>query len=115
MLNQSLKFKVAGKEYDVLFPKVGQIIDMDIQKSILSAGQYGNLMAMGLETSVFALDKIDIQAALQVLCPSFFKDMKVSNIDELSIEDFNDLRKAYRDQFVPWYSDIIKLIKEGNK
>jgi len=115
MVSENLKLIVKGNEYVMKFPTVGKIVEIDVQKSILSSGQYSILSTMGMETSAMALDKIDMQAVFNVLCPDLMKDLNVSNFDDLQIEDFNELRKIYNDKVVPWYLGVIDLIREAYK
>lgn len=115
MVSENLKLLVKGNDYVVKFPTVGKVVDIDIQKSILSSGQYSILSTMGMETSVMALDKIDMEAVFNVLCPKIMKDLKVNSIDDLEIEDFNELRKIYTEEVVPWYLGVIELIRKGYK
>lgn len=113
-MNEKTLFKISTStvtnEYEVKLPNVGQYRDIEVYKQILSNGMYSNLMQAGTVASQYALDVIDIEATLRVLCPKFIDDLKCE-IRDLGIKDFHSVKKAYVEYIVPMLQEIDKLMK----
>lgn len=110
-MTAKLKFEIKGNVFEIDFPKTGKIIDIEKNKMILSDGTYGTLFAANTVTARFAIDAIDMESYFRALCPELFKKLKISSIEEMEIEDMIELKKFYSEQFVPWWFEIVKLIK----
>ena len=66
-MEKSLKLKIAGKDYMVKFPNVGQTLDIESLKSALTNGTYGDLVKMQTKTANDALDLADTLATFSIL------------------------------------------------
>lgn len=108
---QPLNFKVKDNEYPIKTPNVGQLWDIEEMKAVLSNGQYGAVLASNTVWSVYNLDNIDMFAHLTVLCPGLITDMKVKSWKELDPFDLEELRKAYKEQFNPWFDAFTKMLR----
>ena len=109
-MNKELIFEVLGNTYKIEFPTVGKFQTIESLKQVLSKGMYSSLMTTGTVSSVNALDMIDIESYLTVLAPEILKDLKCDRFSDLGIVDYMTLKKAYDEQFIPWWNDIMKLI-----
>lgn len=113
-MTEKVLFKITtstvANEYEVKLPNIGQYRDIEVYKQILSNGMYSSLMQAGTVASQYALDAIDIEATLRVLCPKFIEDLKCE-IRELGIKDFHALKKAYIEYIVPLMKEIDDLMK----
>jgi len=105
----TLIFKVKGKEYPINFPTVGQYYDIEASKQILGKGFYNSIIQSNLVSASYAADMIDIESFLSVLCPQLMDDLKCKSFKDLGIKDYLELKKAYEEQFVPWWNDVMKL------
>ena len=108
MIPRAKSFTHKGNSFEVKVPNVGQIIDIETRKSILSQGQYGKLVSFRTKDGEKALDFIDCVATLTVLCPKFVEGLKVSLL-ELDSTDMAEVIKDYKDQIDTWLKDLEKL------
>ena len=100
-------------EYTIKPPTVGQFYDIEVNKQIYGKGVYGAVIKTTTHSAQNAADMIDIEAHLRVLMPEeFFKDdLKVESFQDLGIEDYHALRTSYLKQFMPWWNEILDLLK----
>lgn len=97
-------------EYEVNLPTVGQYRDIEVYKQILSNGMYTHLVTSATQSSFNTLDIIDIEAVLRVLCPQFIEDLKCE-IKDLGIQDFAEIKKAYKRDVEPLIREVEQLMK----
>ncbi len=109
-MQDSIIFPLKGQSYNIAFPTVGQYRDIQIAKQNLSMNNYGGLFRSMLTESEDALDMIDIEANLSILCPELIKVLKVP-FSELGLLDYTEIRKVYREVFEPWWSEIMKILR----
>ena len=80
-MTEKIVFKVktstVENDYEIKLPNVGQYRDIEVYKQMLSNGMYSSLVSSVTNSSLNALDIIDIEATLRVLCPKFMEDLKV--------------------------------------
>jgi hypothetical protein len=107
MLNQ-LNFKVKGREYVIEIPTAGKYYDIEATKQILGKGFYNSIVGSPLQSASNAQEMIDIESNLSILSPKIVEDLKVPFRD-LGIADYLELKKAYDEQFVPWWESVLKL------
>lgn len=112
MLQEEIKFTVKGHEYTVKFPTVGQYYSIEALKQSLGRGNYNTMVQSPLQSVQDALDMIDIEATLTVMCPDLIKDLKVS-ITELDIRDYLDIKKAYVQQVAPFFRSVNDVLRGG--
>lgn len=99
--------------YEVSYPTVGQMIDIEATKLALSKGKYTEMiMAGGLAWMTRALDCVDMLSYFSVMCPKIIQDAKVdlSNLDLMDAH--KGLMQAYKDKFVPWWNDYSEMISK---
>lgn len=113
---KELIFNVKGNTYKISCPTVGQFQNIESIKQVLSKGMYSALIQTNTVSSNKALDMIDVESYLSVLCPDLMKDLKCDSFSQLGLFDYIELKKIYDEQFVPWWNDLLKLISpEVNK
>lgn len=106
-----LKFEVRGNTYTIKVPTVGDMIDVERMKMVLSNGYYNEMMKTSTVSAQESLLMIDIQAHFSVQCPDLIKDIKCDDIRRLSIEDYQELKNIYIKQFLPWWNNWLKLLR----
>lgn len=113
-MTEKIVFKVktstVENDYEIKLPNVGQYRDIEVYKQMLSNGMYSSLVSSVTNSSLNALDIIDIEATLRVLCPKFTEDLKVE-IRELGIKDFATIKEAYNRDVKPLMEEVEKLMK----
>lgn len=98
-------------EYSINAPTVGQFYDIEVSKQILGKGFYNSIVKTNTFGAQNAADMIDIEAHLTVLVPDFVKDIKVKTFKDLGIQDYNQIREVYIDNFIPWWKNIHESLK----
>lgn len=111
-MERTLNFEVKGKQYTIQIPTVGQLINIERDKSLLSGGNYSSMLNTNTYTAVTALDLIDAQAYLGNLCPEFMADLKTKSLMQLDVMDAREFLGIYRSQIAPWILEIQKLFKQ---
>lgn len=103
-LSFTVKSDSAENVYNLSIPNTGKLREIERLKSIMTGGQYGSIIGNRTLDAKEALDNVDMMANLTVICPDLIKHLKVNSWDELDPFDFKELKKAYDEQFVPWYA-----------
>lgn len=109
-MNKVVTLKINEKEYSFGFPTVGEFCQIETMKQMLSRGNYSIMLASPMTTTQVALDMIDIEATLTVMCPDLIKDLKVDSISKLDIRDFKVIRKAYDNAVVPFFKEVMEAL-----
>lgn len=112
MVNDFLEFRVKNNTYKIEDIRVGHFIDLEKMKASLSGGMYGPMFRMGTVASDEALTMIDIESFFTVFSPQLIKDLKSKSIRDLSMQDYNEIKKVYVGTIVPWYNEYLKEIKQ---
>lgn len=110
-MGEKIILTIKGKDYEFQFPNVGQFYAIEAEKQRLGRGYYNALLSNPTRTAQDALDFIDIQAILTILCPSLIADLKVNSLSELGIADFVELRDIYEKQILPYMKEVNNLLK----
>lgn len=108
---ENLVFVVNGNSYTIKFPNIGNYRTIEAMKQTLSANTYGSMSRSMLVTANEALDAIDMESYLSVLCPKLIEDLKCASFSELSLLDYKMLRNEYKKQFLPWWNSIERLLR----
>lgn len=108
MVSKVIKFK--ENEYQLSYPKVGQIIDIRVKEQQLSKGTVKDLI-FGTTADIDGYVYITTIAHIEVLLPQLVKDLKVP-MQDLGLVDFQDLVNLYSEEIYPWLTEWNKQIKE---
>ena len=104
MIKDEVTIEIKGHSYPVKFPTVGQFYQIEAMKQSLSRGFYNSMVMSPSVQAQHALDMIDIEAAIVVLCPKLIEDLKVKNFSELDVRD-------YFKTVAPFFKEITELLK----
>ena len=109
-----LTFDLKGNSYTIKVPEIGNMIDIERLRMVLSGGYYFEMLKNSTFTSQESLMVIDIQATFSILCPQLMEDLKCSDIKKLDAKDYRELRKVYVEKFIPWWNNWLTILK-GDK
>ena len=107
--------QVQNQEYTMEIPTAGQLIAIERQKSVLTGGSYGGIMANRTTGSEHALDIVDMTAYLSVLCPDLFASLKVDSLMDLDIFDMKQLHEVWKEDCIPWINSWQTVLREAPK
>lgn len=107
-LNRTKVIKIAEKDYTVKFPTVGQIMDIEQRKQILTASTYGAMVRTITRSSVFTLELVDAISCFTVLLPELSKDLDVKSYLDMDAFQGRELVKVYNEDFRPWFQPFLK-------
>lgn len=111
MIKDVVTLKIKGRDYSVKFPTVGQFYQIESMKQNFSRGFYNSMVMSPSVLTQHALDMIDIEAVLVVLCPQLIEDLKVKNFSELDVRDYKLIRDEYFKTVSPFFKEITDLLK----
>jgi hypothetical protein len=94
-----LKINIQGNEFEIQFPNIGQLIDIETRKALISSGQYNNLK----KSDSFILPYIDILATFIILIPDLVTLLRVESLFDLNLKELKELKNIYEKQYKPWY------------
>lgn len=101
----SKEITILGNSYMVNFPNVGQFIDIKVQEQKLSKG-FSKELLLGTGEDVDAYLYITAYAHVKVMIPELYRDLKVDDLLQLSLEDFETITKVYLEQIKPWLDSV---------
>ena len=107
-----LVVRVLDKEYKVGFPNVGQMLDIETNKMILSSGKYHEMVessVKGVASSIQSLDLIDALSTLSVMIPDLKKHISYED-GEIDLKTGLILTNVYKVVYFPWFNEIQKDI-----
>ena len=111
MIKDEVTIEIKGHSYPVKFPTVGQFYQIEAMKQSLSRGFYNSMVMSPSVQAQHALDMIDIEAAIVVLCPKLIEELKVKNFSELDVRDYKLIHDEYFKTVAPFFKEITELLK----
>lgn len=114
-ISRQIVVVVSGKNYTINFPSVGEFTRIESLKASMTNSQYGSMIFNQTIEAGIALDLVDMMATFSVLIPDLAKDLKPESFLKLDLLDAAELMKVYNQDFLPWYTSLMKLVKEGHK
>lgn len=106
---------VKGREYEISYPNVGQFYQIESMKQSLSRGFYNTMVMSPSSMTQHALDMIDIEASIVVLCPKLIEDLKVKNFAQLDVRDYKIIRDEYVKVVEPFFREINEMLQIPKK
>lgn len=100
--------KIGNSEYKIKFPTVGEMMDIEAFKMSYTNGKYIDYTFSVLKNHLFILDTADALAYFSVLIPELKSDLGIKNWKQIPHETLSIILKAYKKEFVPWYTPIVK-------
>lgn len=115
---REIKVKLpSGQELEVKFPTVGQMIDIESQKQLLTKGQYGRMLLNVTDVSYKMLDYVDAIATMKILCPHLLKELNVTatSLEDIAFDQSSKILEVYNQEMKPWITEILQKIKDVDK
>lgn len=117
MIEREIIVDYNGKKFNIKFPNVGQLIDIENLKNGLTSGKYGSFAASGVKSMYLILDIVDTIAFITVMCPALKNYVtdgeNVSDYTKMDPERMKDIVKMYKKQIFPWYNKIMKQLSSA--
>lgn len=107
-LAKILNIQIQDNKFEIKFPNVGQLIDIESRKSLLASGQYKNMD----KNDSFIIPYIDTLATFMVLIPELSELLRIQSLFDLSLLELKELLNIYNNQYLPWYNSWMDLIKK---
>lgn len=109
-MTDSKSIRIRGKEYEIHFPNVGEYYSIETAKQKLGKGFYNVLLGNPTKAAQDALDMIDIEATLSILCPALIDDLKVDKFSQLGIGDYKEIKEIYLKEVQPFLKEVNGLL-----
>jgi len=110
-LKRSITIELQGNSFNIAFPNMGQIIDIETNKISYANGRYSQLINSNIISSNIAKDLVEMAATFTVLIPDFQKIFKLNSIFELNPIDATEFVTVYKEEVFPWYSEWLITLK----
>lgn len=107
--------KIEENQYEVKFPNMGQIIEIEAKKVAISLDKYSAMINNPTVGTNLALDFIEAISYISVLIPQLTKDLKVNSLFELDMISSVVITNCYKYEILPWYLDWIEALQEEDK
>lgn len=115
-LSKTVRIDIGDKPYEVSYPNIGQLIDIESKKAALANNLYGPISSMNNTFSNKALDIIDMLAFFITLIPDLKDNLQgIKSVLELSPQEAKPLMKAYKTQFLPWFEEWEKELQKDEE
>ena len=108
---RKVSIEISGKNYQLVRPNNGQLIQIEVMKHRLSGGLYSEMVFTSLVSSQNTINTIDMMAHMTVLCPRVIVDLKI-DVSKLDIIDSLPLLKVYMQKVHPWITEWQNFIQE---
>lgn len=112
---ETILLSIGEKEYNVSFPNVGQMMEIEAAKMALTNGKYIEFSMSMLKTHVYLLDVTDAVSYLSILIPDLKKDLGIANWRNVHPSKLKVIVKAYKEKFIPWYKEIFDDLYSYNE
>ena len=107
-----LKIEINGKEYKTEgLPSVGQFIDVESLKVLLSSGTYDKLSIGNTTNARLAADLVAAEAYITKFFPKYLKTLD-SPFSDLAIKDVVNVVKAYKEQLLPQINELTEALSD---
>ncbi len=109
MIARQHSFEFKGEKIVVNFPTVGQLIDMESMKQLLTGNRYAAMASSNLKSMNFSLNLVDAIVFFQVMSPKVKRMIEIDDYTKLDPIIAKELVEIYqKDIFAPWYYEILK-------
>ena len=114
-MKKSLNIKIGKNHYNINFPTVGQLMEIESLKFAYTDNKYAILATSGLRSNEFILDLADTIATFQTLIPEVADDYKITNWASADAFILKELVMAYKKQFYVWYKPLLNELYDFNE
>jgi hypothetical protein len=108
MYQTTTKVKIEKEIYEVKYPNVGEQLQIESVKELLSNGKYAQLANTGSKTATQLLDFIDAVSYFTVLIPAMKEKIDLKNFTGADPMFQKRLSKAY----LKYYSEFIRPLED---
>lgn len=91
-----------GKSFDLNYPKIDGLINMEVNKINYSKGSYSQMNKLQSLSGMFAKYSVDMIATIEVVCPDIFKKV---DIFEWELSEVKQLLSLYLKEILPWMNE----------
>jgi len=110
-LSREIEITIIGKTVIARFPNIGQMIQIEQSKQILTDGRYAIMAYAGLKTTTLMLDLVDSISYFANVIPDFYKTLGVANHTSLMEMDLDsiiisDMLKEYKEKYSPFFNEL---------
>jgi hypothetical protein len=103
---------IGDTTYSIEYPNVGQVLDIENLKILLSGDMYSSLVKSVHKTGLDLLNLIDGVAYFSVLADGFKKKYDIEKFTAMGGVEQAQIKQAFVKQFWPWF---VKIEQELNK
>lgn len=96
-----------GRDYEVLFPNIGQMMDIEQSKLSLTNNRYVDFALSPLMNHRFIMDYTDAISYLSNLIPTLKKDLGVEKWGDVQPSMSKAIIDVYKTQFLPWFKPLL--------
>lgn len=104
-----------GRIYEISFPNIGQMMDIEQSKMSLTNNRYIDFALSPLKNHQFILDYTDAISYLSNLIPTLKKDLGVEKWGEVQPSLSKSIISVYKSQFLPWFKPLLDDLYEVGK
>lgn len=110
-LVKEVELTLRGKAVIAKFPNIGQMIQIEQSKQILTDGRYAIMAYAGLKTTTNMLDIVDAISYLSSVIPDFYKMLGVGSHRDLLNMDMDsnivvEMMSEYKEKYVPFFNEL---------
>lgn len=113
---KSVEFR--GTKFNVRFPNVGQMLDIENLKTAYSGGRYGIMLASGVKSMLYAVDTIDAIVFVEICAKQIYDIVHLQqgqSLMNIGAGLAAEITSWYKSQIYPWYSSLMaQLYEAGN-
>jgi len=111
----SISIEVGGEYLEIKLPTVGEFIEIERRKIMLSGGTHGDMISGGTFSSLSAYQNVEMIATLEVVIKDLNKRLKVKTLNDLRPHEAILLSKEYNTKVFPWLKDWREFINQSTK
>lgn len=105
MNNQnSTIIKISGVDFEIKFPDVGGLHEIENQKLLLTNGNYGDLARSAHNKALRLLDMVDAFVTIKILVPKL--NMELTDFYKLEQMQALEYVKVYKLQIRPFFAQV---------
>src|ERR1700746_2780161 len=105
-MKTSVNVKIGETQYEVHYPNVGEKLQIENVKLLLTNNGYGDLARSGHITAINMLDLVDAVSYFTILIPEVKSSLKLEDFLSMEPLQAKNLSKAYKKYYRPFLEEI---------
>ena len=101
-----------NQTFEISYPSVGQKLQIENVKLLLTDNNYGDLARSNHVTAIKLLDLVDAVSYFSILIPEIKTSLNVDDFLNMDPKRVKAYTKAYKEDFLPW---MLEIEEELNK